>query len=99
MIKLGAKKFLFDFIYLGADINIGFFTKTVIVRESQLDYNSQYDEWSYSSIGVVSPSQHSGGLWYNYTENNIRHNLDYGLSIKIGAQIPINNRFDLIFQY
>ena len=88
-----------DNININATSIISFFTKTVIVRESQLDYNSQYDEWSYSSIGVVSPSQHSGGLWYNYTENNIRHNLDYGLSIKIGAQIPINNRFDLIFQY
>ena len=50
MIKLGAKKDLFDFFYLGADFNLGIYTRTIVSRERQWDYDSDHYEWSYSSI-------------------------------------------------
>ena len=82
MIKLGAKKYLFDFFYLGADFNLGIYTRTNVSRERQLDYDSDHDEWSYSSI--IDPSQTSGGIWYSYTALEINRYLNYGLSLKIG---------------
>ena len=97
MIKLGAKKYLFDFFYLGADFNLGIYTRTNVSRERQLDYDSDHDEWSYSSI--IDPSQTSGGIWYSYTALEINRYLNYGLSLKIGIQLPVNERCNFIFQY
>lgn len=97
MIKLGTTKNLCDFFYLGADLNIGFFTKTNAIRERQLGYNSEYNVWMNNPSPEVDPSQTYG--WYYYIENDIQRYLNYGLSLKIGAQVPIMNRFDLIFQY
>ena len=99
MIKLGATKNLFDFFYIGGDLNIGFCSKTNVIRERQLGYSSEYNQWMNNSIAEVDPSQTYGGMWYNYIENDIHRYLNYGLSLKIGAQVPIKNRFDLIFQY
>ena len=46
MIKLGTTKNLFEFFYLGADLNIGLCTKTNAIRERQLGYNSEYNVWT-----------------------------------------------------
>ena len=99
MIKLGAKKNLFDFFYLGADLNIGFFTRTSGKRERQLVYNSEYDQWSYGTMGLIDPSQTSGGILYSYTALEINRYLNYGLSLKIGTSLPVNDRCKLIIQY
>ena len=97
MIKLGTTKNLFEFFYLGADLNIGLCTKTNAIRERQLGYNSEYNVWMNNPTPEVDPSQIYG--WYYYIENDIQRYLNYGLSLKIGAQVPLKNRFDLIFQY
>ena len=97
MIKLGATKNLFDFFYIGGDLNIGFCSKTNVIRERQLGYNYEYNVWMNNPSPEVDPSQTYG--WYYYIENDIQRYLNYGLSLKIGAQVPIMNRFDLIFQY
>ena len=99
MIKLGTTKNLFDFFYIGGDLNIGFCSKTDVIRERQLGYNSEYDEWSYGTMGLIDPSQPYGGILYSYTALEMNRYFNCGLSLKIGAQVPIKNRFDLIFQY
>ena len=99
MIKLGAKKNLFDFFYLGADLNIGFCTRTSGKRERQLVYDSEYDQWSYGTMGLIDPSQTSGGILYSYTALEVNRYLNYGLSLRIGTSLPVNDRCKLIIQY
>lgn len=99
MIKLGVKKNLFDFLYLGADLNIGFCTRTSRKRESQLIYNSEYDEWRYGTMGLIDPSQTYEGILYRYTALGINRYLNYGMSLKIGTQLSVNERCKLIIQY
>ena len=62
-------------------------------------YDSEYDQWSYGTMGLIDPSQTSGGILYSYTALEVNRYLNYGLSLRIGTSLPVNDRCKLIIQY
>jgi hypothetical protein len=111
ILKTGIEKTFFKIFYVGAHVNIGYDTRKNITIDKGQKFNSDVQEWqncnecvyAYHNIDPdeyykVDPSQTLGHPDYVRINKGTEY-LVYGLSLNVGMQYPISNRWALALQY
>ena len=104
LLKLGGMKTFYEKFFIGADLNIGYQTR--YLRRSFDAYSYHYDSWNdYYELsegdtlqGICCQTGY-GVIPILNSDPYITRKLLYGLSLNIGIQLPIYNRWDLVLQY
>ncbi len=104
LLKLGGMKTFFEKFFIGADLNIGYQTR--YFRRNYDTYSYHYDSWNdYYELsegdtlqGICCQAGY-GLIPILNSDPDVTRNLLYGLSLNIGIQLPIYNRWDLVLQY
>ena len=109
ILKIGGMKTFFDRFFIGAEFNIGYGINSSRRHYYSYTYSYHYDSWNDESElneGDTLQNMSFGNTPYYITPNttvnsyqNITRYLLYGLSLNIGIQLPIYNRWDLVLQY
>ena len=104
LLKLGGIKTFFEKFFVGADLNIGYQTR--YLQKYYNTFSHHYELWNDNY--EVNEGDTMEYIGYNHTpygtlivnsDPYITRELLYGLSLNIGIQLPICNRWDLILQY
>ena len=106
-------KFGFDYKVLkifraGIDLNIGYSTQDVFNRDKGLTYDSTYQEWwtciecvyeyNNDANSYIHPDPSQSGSPY-YLRSSSRNYLVYGLSVNLGVDYPLAERWEVSLQY
>ena len=96
-------KTFFEKFFVGADLNIGYQTR--YLQKYYNTYSHHYELWNDNyevnegdTMEYIGYNQY-GNIPIVDSDPYITRKLLYGLSLNIGIQLPICNRWDLILQY
>lgn len=105
---MGIDKTLYNFLNIGADINLGYSQEQLITHETGIEFNQSSNQWETCNNCVYEYHGHQaypeidnsqmGHLNYIKWENG-RDYFIYGLSVNIGVFHPIGDRWEIAAQY
>lgn len=107
-LKLGVDKTLYNFLNIGADINLGYSQEQLVKFDKGVGFNPLSNQWETCNTCVYEYHGHQvypqmdnsqmGHLNYVRMENG-RDYFIYGLSLNVGMFQPIGDRWEIAVQY